>query len=165
MEEGIFITNSVLETQKLAENFSKKIKKGDFIALYGDLGSGKTTFVQGVAKGLGITKRILSPTFTIVRQYKIKNQKSKIKNTDQKLKMFYHIDLYRTQTVLDIKSLGMKEILADRNNVVFIEWAEKMQNLLPKERIDIKFEYLEDDKRKITIKIKYQSDLRLEIYE
>lgn len=77
IKEEIFITSSYEETQKLGKEFTKKLQGGDIIALYGELGSGKTTFVQGLAKGLGIKRRIISPTFIIIRSYTLINQKSK----------------------------------------------------------------------------------------
>ena len=146
MSEEIIITNSKQKTVALAENLAKTLKGGDFLAFFGDLGSGKTTFIQGLAKGLGIEKRIISPTFIIVRHYELKPKTSNVK-----LKNFYHIDLYRTETKNDILGLGMDEIIKDENNVVALEWAEKMGDLMPKRRIDISLEYLGEDQRKIII--------------
>lgn len=142
MKKKIFITESFEETQKAGEEFAKRLylEGVNLIALYGDLGSGKTTFVQGLAKGLGIKKRIISPTFIIIRKYELG------------IRDFYHIDLYRVQSGDDIKGLGIEEIINNRQNIVAIEWAERMERLLPKKRIDIYFEYLDENKRKITIK-------------
>jgi len=163
----VFITNSFEETQKLGEKFARShlarqtcLSGCKLIALYGDLGSGKTTFVQGMARGLGVKRRIISPTFIIIRSYKIKNQpfdfaqgkKSKIKYTNKKLKMFYHIDLYRMESNKDIGGLGLDEIIKNEENIVMVEWAEKMDRLLPKKRIDIQFVYVSEHERKITIK-------------
>ncbi len=144
------IAKSKEETQRLGEEVGKKIKKGGVIALYGDLGNGKTTFVQGLAKGLGIKKRIISPTFIIARSYKIKNQK---------LKFLYHIDLYRIKDVNDIEGLGLDEIIRNKHNIIVIEWAEKMKELLPDKRWDIKFEFLNEDKRKITINKNFKFEI------
>ena len=149
-KENNFITNNSRETQKLAENFIKRLKKRDVIALYGNLGSGKTTFVQGLVKGLGIKRRIISPTFIIIRKYNLKSQIPKLKTTSQNLKSFYHVDLYRIDSLNDIKNLGIEEIVRGKN-VVAIEWAEKMQSLLPKKRWDVKFEDLGGDRRKIIV--------------
>lgn len=153
MKEEIFITNSYEETQKLGKEFVpqsgillRRTKGPIIIALYGELGSGKTTFVQGLAKGLGIKRRIISPTFIIVRSYKLKSQSSRF---------FYHIDLYRIESEKDIEGLGISEVLNDSQNIVAIEWAEKIKNLLPHKRWDIYFEYLSDNKRRI--KIEYAS--------
>lgn len=135
-----FTTNGFKATQKLGHDFARSLladAQGEtlnVIALYGDLGSGKTTFVQGLAKGLGIEEKIISPTFIIVRCYRIKNHESGIMN-------FYHIDLYRVESEKDIEGLGLEEILQDSQSIIVIEWAEKLKNLLPKKRIDIKFSY------------------------
>jgi tRNA threonylcarbamoyladenosine biosynthesis protein TsaE len=150
MSEKIIITNSKEETLTLAEKFAPTLKSGDFLAFYGDLGSGKTTFIQGLAKGLGIQRRIISPTFIIVRTYDLK---SKIQ--DLRFKTFYHIDLYRTASKNDLLGLGIDEIIQNPNNIVALEWAEKMGEMLPKKRIDIHLEYLGDNRRKISIR-KYE---------
>lgn len=138
-KEEIMITDSYEETKAIGQKMAKKLKPGELIALYGNLGGGKTTFVQGLALGLGIKKRIISPTFIIIRVY------------DLKSKTFFHIDLYRTKTAEDIKGLGIKEIISDDNNIVVVEWAEKLKDLLPDKRIDIHFEYLGENKRKLKI--------------
>ena len=109
----------------------------DFLGLYGDLGCGKTTFAQGVAIGLGVTQRIISPTFIIMRSYAIESGN------------FYHVDLYRTETKHDVESLGLIEIMNDPQNIVVIEWAEKITELLPEKRINIYFKYVDDEKRQI----------------
>jgi tRNA threonylcarbamoyladenosine biosynthesis protein TsaE len=150
MSERIIITNSKEETVTLAERFAQTLKTGDFLAFYGDLGSGKTTFIQGLAKGLGIRRRIVSPTFIIVRTY---DSRSKIQ--DSRFKTFYHIDLYRTASKNDLLGLGINEIIQNPNNIVALEWAEKLGEMLPKRRIDVYMEYLREDQRKITIE-KYE---------
>ena len=139
MDPKIINTQNLRETQEFARDFAKNLKAGDVLCLYGNLGSGKTSFVQGLAKGLGITRRIISPTFIIARRYKIGDLN------------FYHIDLYRTQTLQDLRSIGIDEILEDDKNIVAIEWAEKLLDLIPKKRIDLKFEYIDENKRKITL--------------
>jgi tRNA threonylcarbamoyladenosine biosynthesis protein TsaE len=147
--KGVFITNIFGETQRLGEEFAKDIVKRHppgvvLIALHGELGSGKTTFVQGMAKGLGITRRIISPTFVVVRGHRIRNKESRIKN-------FYHIDLYRIENEKDIKGLGLEEIINNPQNIVAIEWAEKMEGLLSSKRWGVRFEYLSENKRRIVI--------------
>jgi len=135
-----YVTNSSQETQRLGENFAKSLSLGDFVAFYGNLGSGKTTFIQGLAKGLGITRRIISPTFIIARHYEIKNGS------------FYHVDLYRMESKRDFLSIGLDQIIDDKTNIIALEWAEKMGEMLPKKRIEVRCEYLEKDKRRISIK-------------
>jgi len=110
--------------------------------LYGELGAGKTTFTQGFVKGLGITTRLLSPTFIIVRRYSIETLQS----------FLYHIDLYRVKSEADLEGLGLREIFSDPSAIILIEWAERLGTVLPKHRVDMHFETLGNDERKITIK-------------
>ena len=133
----IFVVNNSKETQNLACDFARILEKGDTICLYGDLGFGKTTFIQGLAKGLEIKNRITSPTFVIMRAYELKTG------------AFYHIDLYRIENVKDIKDLGFEEIINSKQNIVAIEWAEKLKKYLPQNRIDIELFYEKDNVRKI----------------
>ncbi len=139
-----FITKSARETQKVGRKIAVNLVKEtpSIIALTGDLGSGKTTFVQGFVKGLGVRKRIISPTFILMRTYKAKK-----KNT------LYHLDLYRIESDFEkeIKNLGVKDLWKEEKNILVIEWAEKIKNLLPDDTIWIKFEYLSDGQRKIII--------------
>lgn len=150
-----FITNNFEETQRIAEEFVKSdLGKRDsamVVCLYGDLGFGKTTFVQGMAKGLGIEKKILSPTFIILRSYEIKAKSQNPNITSQNLKTFYHVDLYRLNSEEEILDLGLLDILQNPENIVAIEWPEKMGSLLPEKHINIRIEYLENDRRKIII--------------
>jgi len=139
------VTKSAQETQALGEKIGNNLKGGEILALYGELGSGKTTFLQGLAKGLGIKERILSPTFIMMRQYPLAiNHQPSIMN-------FYHIDLYRIENEKDIEGLGLEEIWSDPKNIIAIEWAEKIKKVLPKKRIDIFFEYVEGEERRIMI--------------
>ena len=135
------VTKSARETQKLGEKLANSLKGGGLIALYGELGSGKTTFVKGLAKGLGIKKRIISPTFVFIRPYTLV----------AKPYTLYHVDLYRIGKADEIKGLGLDEIFNDKEAIVAIEWAEKIKKLLPRERIEVYFEYLGEKKRKIKI--------------
>lgn len=139
VNEEIFITENFKETQKLGKDLAKRIKNGGILAFYGNLGSGKTTFIQGLAKGLGIKRRIISPTFIIVRSYKLQKDN------------FYHVDLYRTHNLYDLSTLGIDEIVKNNRNVIAIEWAEKMDTFIPQKRIDIIFENLGENKRQIKI--------------
>lgn len=136
-------TNSFEETQKVGEEFSVLLKGGDILCLKGDLGAGKTTFMQGLAKGLGVKQRIISPTFIIVRTYNISRKDSS---------HLYHIDLYRTESVADMESVGLQEILEQKDAIVAIEWAEKLGPLQPKKRWELRFTPLTGEQRKIEIK-------------
>lgn len=144
------ITKSARETQKLGQKIGLDLKAKDIVALYGELGSGKTTFIQGLARGLGIKRRIISPTFIFIRQYKqVCFWRNKI--SPPKWSTFYHVDLYRVEKFEDTKGLGLQEIFADKKAIVAIEWAEKIKRILPKERIDIYFKYLSKNERGIRI--------------
>lgn len=135
------ITNSEKETKKLAQEFAAKVTYPTVLALYGELGSGKTTFIQGLALGLGITKRILSPTFILHRQFEFGQNHN-----------FHHLDLYRLKDNQTEDHLGLTELFQDSNSIVAIEWPEKIENLLPKNTVRIYFEYVGESERKITIK-------------
>jgi len=141
-----YITKSAEETAKLGQNIGKTVKNSTLIALYGDLGSGKTTFVQGLAKGLGISKRLISPTFIILRTYQIT-----ISNKQIAISNFYHVDLYRTQSGDDIRGIGLDEIIKNNQDIIAVEWAEKLGEFLPDKRIDIHFKH-QDNIREITVK-------------
>lgn len=136
-------TNSPKESQKVAENFAKTLEAGDVIALYGNLGSGKTIFTQGLAKGLKIKRKITSPTFVFMRSYPFVKHKQFL--------TFYHIDLYRGEENSDFRSLGLEEIFSN-DSIVVLEWAEKIKKSLPKKRIDITIESINEKTRKIKIK-------------
>jgi len=146
------ITNSAKKTKE----FGKKIitdlvvDTGPLIiALTGDLGSGKTTFVQGLAKGLGIKRRIVSPTFILMRQYLV----PKVDHKTSTKNHLFHIDLYRLEENVEseMRNLGTDEIFPDSENIIVIEWAEKGKGAIPKDAVWIKFENLGGDKRKIEV--------------
>lgn len=120
-------TTSSNETKKLGKEIGANLipgAKGTVLALSGDLGSGKTTFVQGLAEGLGVTDRIISPTFILLRQYKIDSPKFKVLN---------HIDLYRLEGDVEVEltNLGFSELINSPLNVTVVEWAEKAKGLMP----------------------------------
>lgn len=144
------ITKSFEETQQFGEEFAQQIMAGDTLLLFGNLGAGKTTFMQGFAKGLGIAKRIISPTFIIVRKYEVPSR-SDSGQARMTPRFLYHVDLYRTQTEHDLESVGLGEILSEKDAVVAIEWPEKLGSLLPKNRWELHFETVDEDTRSITI--------------
>ncbi|MBI4035449.1 tRNA (adenosine(37)-N6)-threonylcarbamoyltransferase complex ATPase subunit type 1 TsaE [Candidatus Daviesbacteria bacterium] len=135
------LTHSEQQTRQFAKKMAKKFSSG-VIALTGELGAGKTIFVQGFAQGLGVKEKIISPTFVLIRQHKIPNTK----------KILFHVDLYRLDIDQDIKQIGLSEILSDRENIILIEWAEKIKNLLPKKTLFINIEKITKNQRKITLK-------------
>ncbi len=143
MTSGI-ITHSREETQKVAGDLALSLKGPAVITLRGELGAGKTTFTQGLARVLGIKQKIISPTFIIMRKYDLPEIKGD-------LKYFYHVDLYRLDTDKAIESTGLLEVLADSESIVIIEWPEKMESLLPEKRIDIQLKYLSENEREVFI--------------
>jgi tRNA threonylcarbamoyladenosine biosynthesis protein TsaE len=135
---------------------AEELRGGEIICLTGELGSGKTTFAQGILRGLGVRGPYTSPTFLVVKHYKkiISNFKFQISNQIQslryKIQNIYHIDCYRVKAQ-DILELGWKEIIANKNNVVIVEWAEKIRRIIPKNSVWIKFEYKGKSERKISM--------------
>ena len=140
------ITKSAEETADVGFQMATSVKKHTYktprvYCLYGDLGSGKTTFTQGFARGLGFVGRLLSPTYLILRRYGVPNGW-----------VLYHLDLYRANSLSDLKGIGLDEILSDENGCVIIEWAEKMGKLLPANRTDIHFSLHSDASHHIHIR-------------
>ena len=128
----------------LAEEF----RGGNIICLTGDLGTGKTTFTQGLLKGLKVKGPYTSPTFNIIKTYKTKNFRSRTKNYG--LLTIYHIDAYRINAK-DLIDLGWKDFTGKPNSIVIIEWAEKVKKIIPASSLWIKFEWINDKGRKIKI--------------
>lgn len=143
------IAKSAKETKKTGFNLVKELKnKPDLnhaliIALEGNLGSGKTTFIQGLASGLGIKESVLSPTFLILKEFPIDN--------DKNWKNFYHIDAYRLKNPEELLELGFKDLVKNSRNVIAIEWAEKIKKILPKNILWVKFKNLGENRRKIIL--------------
>jgi tRNA threonylcarbamoyladenosine biosynthesis protein TsaE len=156
-----YITKSFQETQKLGEKFAKQIllsrtspKTAVVLTLHGNLGGGKTTFLQGFAKGLGIKEKITSPTFVIMKRFTL--------SSDRGFRNFYHIDCYRLIGSKDILELfsaqggpasGWKKIISDSENIVAIEWPEKIKKVLPKNIIKIEFKFIDETTREINFKM------------
>lgn len=133
--------------KKLAQKILKEPKRSKalVLALEGDLGGGKTTFLQGFAKGLGIKERVLSPTFVIMKRFSIKNKKSNFRD-------FYHLDCYRIKSPKDLSALDFKKIISDPLNIVAIEWSERIKKSIPSRAMKLKFEFLDKTSRNIIFK-------------
>ena len=143
------ITNSSQETKKVGIDLAKAIKEGRVssksalvVAFEGDLGSGKTTFIQGLATGLGVKENVLSPTFVIQKDFPLA-----LKN----YKNFYHIDAYRLKNPEELLELGFEDLIKNPENIIVIEWADKIKKILPKNIVRTNFENLGENKRKIII--------------
>jgi tRNA threonylcarbamoyladenosine biosynthesis protein TsaE len=137
----IYETNSPDETRALGEKLGKEAKPGEVYTLTGDLGVGKTVFTQGMARGLGITESVCSPTFTIVQIY------------EEGRLPFYHLDVYRISDIEEMEEIGYEDYFYG-NGVALVEWAELIEEILPQKRTAITIEKdLEKgfDYRKITI--------------
>jgi len=151
-----FITTSNKQTQKLGEILAKDFCGGEIICLSGELGAGKTTFTQGLLKGLKIKGPYTSPTFLIMKRYKkefpiSKSQfpnKFKIKNPKSKIFNIYHFDAYRVDSD-DILNLGWKELISSKDDVIIIEWAERVKKIIPKNALWIKFKWLDKNEREL----------------
>ena len=128
-------TNSDLETQELGVQFSKFIKNGDVITLNGNLGSGKTTFVKGVLMGLGYKDEVTSPTYTLINEYKTKYN-------------IIHLDCYREKDINRWLNIGLIDYF-NNQNILFIEWAENIKNILPDKTKNLLFEVLGPNERMI----------------
>lgn len=143
----IILSKSRLETRKIAAVLAKeilnkppKITSALILALSGDLGAGKTTFTQSFIKNCGVKKRINSPTFLLIRSYKLQTTG---------YRLVYHIDAYRIKKSKELLDLGLKEILNNNKNIVLIEWAEKIKKILPKNVIWIKLKHGEKENERM----------------
>lgn len=142
-------TESAEETQKLGEEIAKTLQpnqqqRATIIALYGDLGGGKTTFTQGFARGLDIEEPVRSPTFLIMKVFELQNIEAFTK--------LIHIDAYRLETSEEMKRLNWDDMVKDNKALILIEWADKIADLLPKDSIKLQFEFIDENTRRITLK-------------
>lgn len=136
MKELKVITNTAEETRSLAQKLGRNIEDSFLITLSGELGAGKTTFTQGLAKGLEITRNVTSPTFTLMKNYKGRLP-------------LYHIDAYRLEDI--DQDLGFEEYI-DGDGVCVIEWANFIKNVLPDEYLNIDLTINDDDSRTIVFR-------------
>lgn len=134
------ISKSVKETIAIGAKFAKGLKRGDCVALIGDLGAGKTVFTKGIAKGLGVknVRYVNSPTFVIIKEYEGKFP-------------LYHFDLYRLDGHSGFDDMNCEEYFYG-DGVTVIEWADKIRELLPKRYIEVKLAVVDENKRKIEIR-------------
>lgn len=137
----ILYSNSAKKTQTIAFDLARSFKDGGIIALKGDLGSGKTTFTQGIARGLRITQKLTSPTFILMREYHL---------PDNSLGKLYHLDLYRLEKTEEILNL-IGDLFSNPKNIILIEWADKIEKELSGDLTWIKLTNLGGNKRSIEI--------------
>jgi len=148
------ISHNFEKTRNLGKKISEKLQGGEIFCLSGELGSGKTTFSQGLLEGLGAKGPYTSPTFLVMKEYnlKISNFKFQISNKNPKVKIrkVYHIDTYRV-FAKDILDLGFEEIINNPKNVIIIEWPERIQKIVPKKAQWIYFKWKSENEREIVI--------------
>ena len=132
-----YITNSERETEEIGRRFAEKLPGGTVVAMYGDLGAGKTAFVRGMARGLGLNCRVSSPTFTIVNEYL----------GDREL---IHFDMYRLSGADELFDIGWEDYL-NRGAICAVEWSENVEDAFFGDEIRVTIEKLSDTGRKITI--------------
>ncbi len=132
-----YISESEEDTEKIGAEFAKELKKGDFVAFFGNLGSGKTAFVRGVASVLCKGAHVSSPTYAIVNEY--------LGDVD-----IFHFDMYRITDDDSLYSIGFYDY-QDRNGIIFTEWSENIEFALPENRYDVTFVKTGETGRKITV--------------
>ncbi len=130
-------TRSEKETEALGERLAKCLRAGAVVALYGDLGAGKTAFVRGMARGLDIRESVSSPTFTIVNEYP----------GDPAL---FHFDMYRLKNAEELYGIGWEDYL-DRNGICVTEWSERIEEALPPDAVRVRILRLNDTERSVSI--------------
>lgn len=134
----ITLAHTAEETYKLGSRIGRNLNGGEVLELIGDLGSGKTTLIKGIAEGLGVTEAVSSPTFTINRVYDIGD------------KRFYHFDFYRIDSS-DIVALELSEAASEPKSIVAVEWAEHAKGAMPADRLTIKLRSPSENKREIEL--------------
>ncbi len=146
-------SKSLADTQKLAgdflNNLTLQLRSGQatVVGLFGDLGSGKTTFTQSVAKILGVSENVTSPTFVIEKVYQLKTGK----DGPCQWNKLIHIDCYRLENSQEMEKLGWGELVADFGNLILVEWPEKIADILPSGMIKINFEFIDEKTREINL--------------
>lgn len=149
-EKKVVIVNDVNEMDSFAVSFLNELLAVNIIGskvfgLSGDLGAGKTTFSKAVAKELGIQEVVTSPTFGIQKQYRVLNPKY-----SDIFSEFVHIDAYRIEDIKETEPLRFTELFQKTNTLIFIEWPEKIAEILPKDTIVLSFESIDENTRKIS---------------
>jgi tRNA threonylcarbamoyladenosine biosynthesis protein TsaE len=127
-------TKSAGQTEAVGEAIGSQLRAGDLVVLTGDLGAGKTTFAKGLARALGVTQPVTSPTFTIVQEY------------DGRLPLA-HVDVYRLDRIQELHDLGFEELLEGR--VTVVEWGEAIAQILPRDRVDVRIAMDDDDAHRV----------------
>ena len=133
-----FISHSETQTRRLGSRLAALLEPGDILALIGELGTGKTRWVQGVCEGLDVTNPVISPTFTLINEY-------------QGRWPVYHIDLYRIEDPQELATLGLEDYLYG-SGICLIEWADRAAEILPESHLAIELYHLEETKRRVVLR-------------
>jgi len=131
-----FLSRAPEQTRRVGFRLGSMLKPGDVLALHGDLGAGKTTFVQGIAQGWGAIDEVSSPTFVLVNVYR---------RPDGAL--LHHMDAYRIQSAIEAEDLDLDEMI--RSGALLVEWAERIQSALPQEHLEVQLAYVNDEQRSL----------------
>ena len=126
-------TISAAQTQKVGQRLARRLRGGEVLALVGDLGAGKTVLARGIAQGLGIKHRIVSPTFILMRVYPVRRHK--------KIRRLVHVDAYRIKHANDLLAIGLGDYLGKPDTVSVIEWADRVKKILPQKTVNITFRH------------------------
>ncbi len=146
MQKYLFKSDSPETTFEIGVSIGSRLKAKDIVCLTGELGAGKTTLIKGIAGGAGVKDRVTSPSFKLINEYTGKVP-------------FYHFDLYRLERVDDIQQIGYEEYFYG-NGITVVEWAEKLKELLPAERIEIYLFYTGSNSRELEISSTRALDLK-----
>ncbi|MDD5110015.1 MAG: tRNA (adenosine(37)-N6)-threonylcarbamoyltransferase complex ATPase subunit type 1 TsaE [Patescibacteria group bacterium] len=139
------ISTSAAQTFSTGQRMAKKLRGGEVLALVGDLGTGKTVMTRGIATGLGVTGRIVSPTFVLMRVYPVKNR--------GRITQLVHIDAYRIQHAHELLDIGLDDYLGKPDTVTVIEWADRVKKILPRKTITVELDHGSTvNRRKVLIK-------------
>ncbi len=134
----VLTTRDARQTEAVGEAIGGQLRVGDLVVLTGDLGAGKTTFVKGLARGLGVKEAVTSPTFTIVQHYAGRLPLA-------------HVDVYRLERIQELHDLGFEELL--EHDVVVVEWGEAIARVLPADRVQVRLAMTDDGDDERTIEI------------
>ena len=150
-----FISKNLKDTAQIAANFASSLKDAHqgatIIGLYGELGSGKTTFIKYLAENFGVKETIQSPTFVIMKSFHLSTCPTlSFRRVFPSFNKLIHIDAYRIEKPEEMLNLGWREIISDPQNLICIEWPERIAKIMP-EHIMVKFEHVSENERKISV--------------
>ncbi len=142
----IVTSTSLQDTFEIAQDLTKNMHVGDVYGLVGDLGAGKTAFVQGIANALGVEESVTSPTFVLWRQYQTKHPH---------IQQLHHLDVYRLESDIEVNDLGLQDIFNLADGIVLIEWADKFPQILPEKTIWITCCYINENTREFSVNTEF----------